>query len=173
MIPAATLLPGARRARSPWAAALAALALTACGSSLPVPRSGPHVDEEPVIIPYPPPPARVEVVPPPPAGVKGAVWIDGEWLWKGQRWVWQAGQWQTPYPGGYYAPPATLRLADGTLVYFTGAWKIGRQRQVGEKAKAAEEKKPPPEKPKEPEPSKEPERPRPFDSPSAPPPDSD
>jgi hypothetical protein len=169
MTPPATLLPTSPRAAA--ALALAALALVACGSSLRVPKSGPHVDEEPVLVPYPPPPARVEVIPSPPANVRGAVWIDGEWLWKGARWVWQSGQWQAPYPDGYYAPPATLRLADGSLVYFPGTWKTGRQKQTGEKAKAAEEKKAPPEKPKDPDPSKkEPEGPRQIDSPIPQPP---
>jgi hypothetical protein len=165
----ATPLPSAARARSSGSAAalaFAVLALVACGSTVPVPKSGPHVDEEPILVPYPPPPARVEVIPAPPANVKGAVWIDGEWLWKGSRWVWQGGQWQAPYPDGYYAPPATLRLADGSLVYFAGAWKTGTQKQVGERAKALEEKKKQPEKPQEPDPSKkENEGPRQFDRP--------
>jgi len=57
------------------------------------------------------------------------VWIDGEWLWKGRRWVWQAGQWETPQPGTYYAPPATARRSDGTLLYYAGDWKVeGKKR---------------------------------------------
>ena len=36
------------------------LGLTACGESTPVPKFGPHINEEPVTVPYPPPPAKVE-----------------------------------------------------------------------------------------------------------------
>jgi len=99
------------------------LALTACDQSIPTPRLGPHSNEEPVTVPYPPPPAKVEVIPSPPQELKNPVWIDGEWQWKGRRWVWQAGQWELPAAGGYYAPPTTLRLADGTLLYYPGTWK--------------------------------------------------
>ncbi len=109
----------------PRCAALAALlaGLAACKSTLPSPPTGPHVAEEPVLVPYPPPAARVEVVPPPPEGQKGAVWIDGEWMWKGRRWVWQPGQWVVPYPGSYYAPPATVRLSDHQIAWFAGSWQ--------------------------------------------------
>jgi hypothetical protein len=106
-----------------------ALVLPACGSSVPVPKTGPHTNEEPVLVPYPPPPARVEVIPSPPKDLKNPVWVDGEWQWKGRRWVWQAGQWELPYPDGYYAPPATVRLADGTLVYYSGDWKAASKKQ--------------------------------------------
>jgi len=107
-------------------AAGASWAVGCGGSVLPLPTIGPHYGEEPVIIPYPPPPARVEVVPPKPPEPKRAVWVDGEWQWKGRRWIWQGGQWQEPIADGYYAPAATLRLADGTLAYFPGTWKWGK-----------------------------------------------
>jgi hypothetical protein len=103
--------------------AILALALVACGSNrLPVPPNGPHVDETPTLVPYPPPPARVEIIPDPPKEMKNPVWIDGEWQWKGRRWVWQRGQWEMPLPGGYYAPSATVALSDGTLAWFPGKW---------------------------------------------------
>lgn len=98
--------------------------LVACGASIPVPVTGSHTrDEQTVPIPYPPPPARVEVVTDVPKDMPGAVWVDGEWQWKGRRWVWSAGQWQQPLPGGYYAPPAVVRFEDGTLEYYAGTWK--------------------------------------------------
>jgi hypothetical protein len=111
-----------------FTAAIAAL-LSACGASVPVPKTGPHTNEEPVLVPYPPPPARVEVIPSPPPNLKDPVWIDGEWQWKGRRWVWQPGQWELPYADGYYALPTTVRLADGTLVYYPGDWKAPRKEQ--------------------------------------------
>src|SRR5262245_56475058 len=104
-------------------AIMGALALTACNQLIPTPKLGPHETEEPVTVPYPPPPAKVEVIPSPPPELKNPVWIDGEWLWRGRRWVWQAGQWELPLAGGYYASPTTVRLADGTLLYYPGAWK--------------------------------------------------
>lgn len=97
-----------------------------CGSSLPTPALGSHAGEEPMLVPYPPPPARVEVIPKPPPDMKKPVWVDGEWSWKGRRWVWQPGQWTEPYPGALYAPPATVRLADGQIAWFPGSWRAPR-----------------------------------------------
>ena len=112
--------------RALWLAAT--LPVSACSHSLPVPATGPHTGDEPVIVPYPPPPARVEVVPPAPPALKGSVWVDGEWQWKGRRWVWQPGQWELPYAGSYYAPATTIRLADGSLAYFPGNWHFPAKR---------------------------------------------
>jgi hypothetical protein len=105
----------------------AALALFGCAavSIVPVPKTGPHQGEEPVLVPFPAPPPRVEVIGNAPTTMKDAVWIDGEWLWKARRWVWQGGHWDLPLPGGYYAPPVTVRLADGALAHYAGAWKDG------------------------------------------------
>jgi len=102
--------------------ALSLLVLAGCGASkLPLPEIGPHVREAPVVVPYPPPAARVEIVPEKPG--KRAVWIDGEWLWERRRWVWKAGRWELPPEDSYWAPPVTIRQADGTLAYFAGGWK--------------------------------------------------
>ena len=101
-----------------------ALAGHACSAEIPVPFTGSHTrNEEPIVIPYPPPPARVEVVPARPKDIPSAVWIDGEWQWKARRWVWAPGQWQAPVAGGYYAPPTTVRFEDGTLEFYAGTWK--------------------------------------------------
>lgn len=105
---------------------LIALVATLCAcasSSLRLPKTGPHIGEEPVFVPYPPPPARVQVVPDRPKEEPDAVWVDGQWTWKARRWVWQAGAWQTPLKDGYYAPPTTVMLSDGTIAYFAGAWR--------------------------------------------------
>lgn len=101
-----------------------AVAAVGCGFTVPTPKTGPHESEEPIEVPFPPPPARVELIPKPPeAKKKVAVWVDGAWEWKGHRWVWLAGDWEVPQPNSYYAPPMTVRLSDGTLAYFPGAWK--------------------------------------------------
>jgi hypothetical protein len=101
--------------------ALVACLAAGCGSSLPLPRTGPHLAEDvAVVVPYPPPPARPEVVPPPPADTM--VWLDGEWQWRSRRWAWLPGRWEPAYPDAYYAPATTVRRADGALVWFAGAW---------------------------------------------------
>jgi hypothetical protein len=100
--------------------------LGACGdATLPTPKLGSHSGDELIVVPYPPPPARVEIIPARPAD-KRSVWIDGEWVFQAQRWTWQAGRWVVPDPRAYYAPPTTVRLSDGTLVWFAGTWHAPR-----------------------------------------------
>ncbi|APR84065.1 Hypothetical protein A7982_09414 [Minicystis rosea] len=100
------------------------LALVACGGSIPVPTTGPHLGDTPVAVPSMPPPGKVEIVGAPPATLKRPVWIDGEWLWTGRRWQWKEGRWEEPQ-GDYWAPAITVRLADGSMAHFKGAWKGG------------------------------------------------
>ncbi len=104
-------------------ALLTALIAMACGSRLPAPPTGPHPASSTTYldIPYPPPPARVEIVPPPPRDA-GAVWVDGEWAWQGKRWVWLGGGWVVPPPGAFFAPWLVYRLDNGRLLYAPGAW---------------------------------------------------
>lgn len=94
-----------------------------CGVSLPLPVTGPHSGEDPIPVPYPPPPAKVEVIPP--QNLPYEVWVDGQWFWTSRRWEWRSGQWQLPPKDSYYAYPMTVRLGDGTLVWFPGTWKRG------------------------------------------------
>jgi hypothetical protein len=101
----------------PWA-------LVACGHALPTPPTGPHVNEEPVEVPYPPPAARVDVIPLSPLDMKHPVWIDGQWLWRGRRWVWEAGQWADLGPGQFYARPTVQYVADGRLMWFPGSLRV-------------------------------------------------
>ena len=102
-----------------------AVSLCACAPGLPLAAIGPHIDEEPVIVPYPPPPARVEVIPP--SHKDTEVWVDGQWLWRGRRWLWEAGGFVVPPKDSYYAPAITLRQADGTLAYFEGGFRRPKQ----------------------------------------------
>ena len=110
--------------RAGWRIALAALAVLA----LPAAHAAGY-PEHPVtvVVPYPPPPARVEIVPPAPG--EREVWVDGQWIWRGSHWVWQAGGWQVPPADSYYAPPVTLRQQDGSLAYFEGGWRKRARRQ--------------------------------------------
>ena len=91
-----------------------------CAAHVPVPPVATHDGDAPVIVPYPPPPAQVEMVGPAPDDQ--AVWVDGSWLWTGQAYVWNAGGWQHPAPGLGYAPPMVIRQTSGELVYFPGSW---------------------------------------------------
>jgi hypothetical protein len=92
----------------------------ACGSSIPTPTTRRHpTGTNYVEIPYPPPPARVEIIPPKPQ--EGAVWVDGEWSWQGKSWVWEPGGWVLP-PDGFFAPWEVLRLDNGKLLFVPGSW---------------------------------------------------
>jgi hypothetical protein len=99
---------------------MAALAL-ACGSRLPPPPLSAHVTSELIEVSFPPPPARVELVPePPPAAA--AMWIDGEWTWRGRKWGWRAGYWTEGGAGLTYSPWQVTRDDAGTLYFAPGAW---------------------------------------------------
>jgi hypothetical protein len=100
----------------------AVLALVAC-STLPVPRICRHGKPEvAVVVPYPPPPGKIEIILDRPSNLKHPVWIDGEWTWKGRRWEWTDGTWQENRDG-WYAPAKTVRISDGTLVQYPGIWR--------------------------------------------------
>lgn len=101
----------------------AALASGACASRIPVPPTGPHQHDTPVLVPYPPPPARVEVIPDPPE--PEALWIDGHWVWTAGGYAWQPGHWDKPRPGAHYAPATMVRRRNGELLYYVGAWQGG------------------------------------------------
>jgi len=102
---------------------LAALGAIGCSSRLPAPPTGPHPASATnyLEIPYPPPPARVEIVPPAPAEA-GAVWVDGEWGWQGKRWNWLPGGWVVPPKGAYFAAWLVYRLDNGRLLFAPGSW---------------------------------------------------
>lgn len=103
------------------ASAGALLAIVACGSKLPRPPYTAQPTSALAEIPYPPPPARAESVPPKPR--EGAVWIDGEWVWRARRWSWRPGRWVTAPPGARFAPWVTVRDRTGALYLASGAWR--------------------------------------------------
>jgi hypothetical protein len=106
---------------------LVALALAGC-AGIPMPLPGGHPPRgapgyvEPLPVPGPPEPGRVEIIPPRPPGLQHPVWIDGQWVWTGRRWQWKEGGWEEQLPGRYYAPPIYVRLDDGSMFYVPGAW---------------------------------------------------
>lgn len=95
-----------------------------CGASVPTPPLGAHgPGDASWVVPFPPPPARVEILRD--AALDGSkVWVDGQWVWETNRWVWRPGSFQLPQPGAVYAPPETVRLADGTLIHRPGVWRM-------------------------------------------------
>ena len=98
------------------------LLLMACNrSALPLPPTGPNGGKNPIIVPYPPPPARAEIIPQK-AGER-VVWIDGSWSWDRRRWIWQKGRWEVPPKGSYYATSKTVEMPDGTIGWLPGGWQ--------------------------------------------------
>lgn len=98
------------------------LGAVACTPTLPQP---PYVVQPVtafVVVPYPPPPARVEGVPDAPS--PAAVWIDGEWEFRRARWAWHPGRWVVAPPGASYSPWMIGRATDGTLSFAVGVWRM-------------------------------------------------
>jgi len=122
----ATCAPFAPMVRSIVMAALA-LTIASCGGGVPRPpiRVPPDVYVE---VPYPPPPARVELIPDRPR--TDAVWIDGGWSWIAGGWVWLPGAWIVPPPGAWYAPWAIDRASDGRLFFSPSSWRAADGRRI-------------------------------------------
>jgi len=100
---------------------LAFTLLSACSASLPKPPTGPVPPDAMIEVPYPPPPARVEVIPPRKNGLD--VWIDGQWEWDGTVWKWLDGAWTTPPANAYFTPWTAVRQSDGRLLFARAAWR--------------------------------------------------
>lgn len=101
------------------------LVATSCASFVRTPPRGPHPPNgaEPVVVEYPPPPARAEMVTADPG--EACSWIDGHFSWVGRRWQWQPGGWQRAPSDCYYAPPILVWLPSeghGELYYMRPRW---------------------------------------------------
>lgn len=77
-------------------------------------------EAEPVVVPYPPPPAKVDVIVEAPSTMANPAWLDGQWKWRGRRWLWEPGRWVDLAPGQVYAPPFVVRRSDGELLWYVG-----------------------------------------------------
>jgi hypothetical protein len=95
---------------------------TACHASLPQPATAPQPENAFIEVPYPPPPARVEIVVPRPAASQ-VVWLDGQWTWDGANWSWEDGGWALPPKGGRYAIWALRLERDGRLEFAPASWR--------------------------------------------------
>jgi hypothetical protein len=104
------------------------LSSVACGGSVPEPKPIRQPPSEYLPVPYPPPAAFAEVVPPAP--IKGALWIDGHWGWRGSTYVWQRGGWVSPPVGARYAHWRVRYTQDGTLMFAEEAWYDAHLRPI-------------------------------------------
>ncbi len=120
-------------------ACLVLLALSACGGRLPHPVYSAHKTDELFVVPYPPPPPRVEEIPEP--EVEGSVWLDGEWRWRGRGWSWRKGRWVIPAKGNTWSPWTVTRDEAGTLWFAPGLWRnaAGAPVAAGSPAPGADE----------------------------------
>ncbi|MBX3190520.1 MAG: YXWGXW repeat-containing protein [Labilithrix sp.] len=113
-------------------------AILACGSGrLPSPPFTRQPTSALHVVPYPAPPARVELVPHAPRE-RGAVWIDGEWVWQGRRWAWRAGRWVIAPEGAAFSPWTSVRDLDGTLYVAEGKWRDRHGREIPDPKALAE-----------------------------------
>ena len=103
-----------------WVFVVVAAGAVACAERVRVPEVASHNGDTPVLVPYPPPAARAEVIPQAPS--EEALWVDGYWMWKGTTYSWYAGRWVKPGPGMGYAPAEVVRLRDGNLMFYAPKW---------------------------------------------------
>lgn len=101
-------------------AALAAGVLAACAGPPPGPPHAPNSTANYKEVPYPPPPGRIEYIPQRPDD--HALWVDGEWRYRGRRWRWVPGSWFEVPPGVKFAHWASTIRADGVFMYAPGEW---------------------------------------------------
>lgn len=89
--------------------------------TLPTPESATHPADAFIDVPYPPPAALAEVVPRAPDGV-GAVWVDGDWNYRGKSYLWRRGGWFSVRSGMRYAPSVIRYETDGRVLFAASAW---------------------------------------------------
>jgi hypothetical protein len=103
--------------------------LLSCAYRPPKPPTGGRVPvDEMIEVPYPPPPARVEIIPS--QKDRREVWIDGQWDWTGNEWRWDDGSWVIPPSGAHFTPWITERQEDGRLLFARAAWRDERGRPL-------------------------------------------
>lgn len=94
--------------------------LAGCAGSLPEPPMTKHPRESYVSVPYPPSGALAETVPPRPSST--ALWVDGDWVFRGQVYAWQRGGWVEVTGAAQYAHSMVLYLPGGRLMFAPATW---------------------------------------------------
>lgn len=104
--------------------------VVACSTRLPHPPYAQQPTSALVPVGFPPPPARYEFVPAAPSS--DAVWVDGEWGWRGKQWRWKAGRWVAPPKGATFSPWTQVRDQDGNLFFAPGTWRDAAGAEIEE-----------------------------------------
>lgn len=105
-----------------------AVAVMGCGISVQEPPRTQHRAADFEEVPYPPPAALAELVPPAPND--DAVWVDGEWEFRGSFYGWRRGGWVLAPRGARYAPWRIVFQRDGRLLFAPGAWYDEHGRRI-------------------------------------------
>lgn len=108
----------------------------ACTSPLPAPDYVAQPSSALEVVPFPPPPARVETVPK--RVSDRTIWIDGEWTWHTRRWLWVRGRWVVPPVGAKYSPWTMTHGTDGKLYEARGVWRNSKGEALDAPVPAAE-----------------------------------
>ena len=96
--------------------------VTGCSAALPRPPAAQVSGSDYVPVPFSPRTPPVEFIPPRPN--KKAVWVDGSWVWAGNRYGWRFGSWVIPPPGARHARWVIVRRpSDGQLFFAPSTWK--------------------------------------------------
>lgn len=110
-----------------WLLAACAWGGSGCGSStaiVPETPVGTARTSQGARVPYPPPPAKVEVVPL--RRRDECLWRDGFWMFKGAGWRWTPGAWVIPPLDCTYTRSETRWVKEGgnaKLFYFPPEWQ--------------------------------------------------
>lgn len=71
-------------------------------------------------VPYPPPPALAETISKRPNNT--AVWVDGDWVFRGSSYSWQRGGWVEPPEKALYALSNVVFAVDGRILFAPATW---------------------------------------------------
>lgn len=108
----------------------------ACGGGrLPAPTYEGQPTSALIQVPYPPPPARTEMIPKAPDGT--SVWLDGEWIWSARRWAWKKGRWVVPPANASFSPWTMTRDRTGVIWAASGVWRDDKGNEVDDSVTAA------------------------------------
>jgi hypothetical protein len=101
--------------------ALCASVLNACAGRLPQPPRIRHPDSAYIDVPYAPPAALSETVLPRPTRAD-VVWVDGDWVFRGNSYAWRRGGWVVAAPRTSYARSEVAYALDGRVRFAPPTW---------------------------------------------------
>jgi hypothetical protein len=83
-----------------------------------------------ILVPRPPPVVPVEIQPRQP--VKTAIWVEGHWLWAGDRWRWKDGGWLVPPEGASLSSWVYSYGEDGRVRFWPATWVDAKGKPIAE-----------------------------------------